>query len=227
MIVYGKNVIEAVITHQRRIHKLYLQKGLKNPFFSRTSIDPIILDKNAFTQKFGSSAQGIAADVDDYITYPLSALDNHDRFSVLVLDGITDPYNFGAIIRSAQAFNMDAIIIRKNRSVSITPVVVKASAGTIETMKIIEVTNISDTLEKLKDKGAWIYGLAGEGHVLVDDVDYPDKSVLVLGSEGEGISRLVKKHCDVLLKIPMEDSVESLNVSVASAIACYILFRKR
>lgn len=227
MIVYGKNVLDSVITHQRRIHKLYLQKGLKNPFFNQLSMDPIVLEKNEFIQKFGTSSQGIAAEIEDYTLYSLDLLNGLESFNVLVLDGVTDPYNFGAIIRSASAFNIDAIIIRKNRSVSITPVVVKASAGTIETMKIVEVTNIKDALEKLKEMGAWIYGLAGEGNTFIDEVDYPDKTVFVLGSEGDGISRLVMKHCDVLVKIPMEEMVESLNVSVASAIACYTIYRKK
>lgn len=227
MIVYGKNVLDSVITHQRRIHKLYLQKGLKNPFFNQLSMDPIVLEKNEFIQKFGMSSQGIAAEIEDYSLYSLDLLNGLESFNVLVLDGVTDPYNFGAIIRSASAFNIDAIIIRKNRSVSITPVVVKASAGTIETMKIVEVTNIKDALEKLKEMGAWIYGLAGEGNTFIDEVDYPDKTVFVLGSEGDGISRLVMKHCDVLVKIPMEEMVESLNVSVASAIACYTIYRKK
>lgn len=227
MIVYGKNVLDSVITHQRRIHKLYLQKGLKNPFFNQLSIDPIVLEKNEFIQKFGTSSQGIAAEIEDYRLYSLDLLNGLESFNVLVLDGVTDPYNFGAIIRSASAFNINAIIIRKNRSVSITPVVVKASAGTIETIKIIEVTNIKDALEKLKKMGAWIYGLAGEGDTFIDEVDYPDKTVFVLGSEGDGISRLVLKHCDVLVKIPMEEMVESLNVSVASAIACYTIYRKK
>jgi len=227
MIVYGKNVLEAVIKNERTIYKLFLQKGLKNPFLNIPSLETIILEKQEFIQKFGTSAQGIAAEIEDYKLYSLKELDALDAFNVIVLDGISDPYNFGAIIRSAKAFNIDAIIIRRDRSVSITPVVVKASAGTIETMKIIEVTNIKDALIALKEKGAWVYGLSGESDEMIDSIDFPEKTVLVLGSEGEGISRLVMKHCDVLVKIPMNPAVESLNVSVASAIACYTIFRKR
>lgn len=227
MIVYGKNVLETIIKHKHPIYKLYLQKGSKNPFFGILNLEPTYLDKNTFNQKFGSASQGVAAEIEDYTLHPLQILEDKKTFNVLVLDGVTDPYNFGAIIRSAAAFEIDAIIIRKDRSVSITPVVVKASAGTIEMIKIIEVTNIRDALETLKEYGAWVYGLAGAGKALVDDITYPEKTVLVLGSEGEGLSKLVTKHCDELIKIPMKETVESLNVSVASAIACYTIFRKR
>ena len=163
--------------------------------------------------------QGIILEVEDVKTYSLEdIIPNIDKEYPLVvlLDHIEDPHNFGAIIRSCEAFGVDAIIIPNDRSVDITGTVVKASVGTIEKVKIIKVTNLNNTIKKLKDYGYWVVGTDMEGTVYTD-IDYKMKTALIIGNEGKGISRLVSENCDYLAKIPMSGTVNSLNASVALA----------
>ncbi len=132
-----------------------------------------------------------------------------------------DPHNLGAIIRSAKAFHADALVMRKKRSAPISAVVYKASAGLIEHLPIVEVANIHQTLLTFKQHNIWTYGLAGEATQTIRDLTPDAQMAWVLGNEGEGLSPLVKKTCDQLVKIPMHKDVESLNVSVAAAIALF------
>jgi len=146
---------------------------------------------------------------------------------LVVLDGVEDPHNLGAIVRTAHAAGAGAIIIPERRAVGITDVVAKAAAGALEHHPIVRVTNINRTLEELKRQGMWIYGLDERGTENYDKVDYAQRSVLVLGGEGGGLHEQVRKNCDVLVRIPMAGKISSLNVSVATGVVLFEWRRRR
>ncbi|MBI5040174.1 MAG: 23S rRNA (guanosine(2251)-2'-O)-methyltransferase RlmB [Gammaproteobacteria bacterium] len=146
---------------------------------------------------------------------------------ILVLDGVTDPHNLGACLRSADAAGVQAVILPKDRSVGLTPVVRKVACGAAESLPVFSVTNLARTLRTLQDAGIWIYGAAGEAEQTLYDIDFTGSVALVLGAEGSGMRRLTREHCDGLVKIPMAGTVESLNVSVATAVLLYEVVRQR
>lgn len=165
-----------------------------------------------------------AADVagEEILDVPASA----DRM-LLVLDGVQDPHNLGACLRTAEAVGVTAIIIPRDRAVGLTPAVRKAAAGSAERVPVVAVTNLARTLAKLKELGYWITGLAGEAEESIYDVDLTGPLVLVMGGEAEGLRRLTADTCDRLARIPMVGRIESLNVSVAAAVCLYEAFRQR
>jgi 23S rRNA (guanosine2251-2'-O)-methyltransferase len=146
---------------------------------------------------------------------------------LLILDGVQDPHNLGACLRTAEAAGVSAVIVPKDRAVGLTPVVRKAAAGAAERIPVIAVTNLSRALGRLKELGYWITGLAGEAAESLYDVDLTGPVALVLGAEGEGLRRLTKEHCDRLVRIPMAGKAESLNVSVAAGVCLYEVRRQR
>lgn len=150
-----------------------------------------------------------------------------ERTLVLVLDGVTDPHNLGACLRSAAAAQATAVIVPKDRAVGLTPVVRRASAGGADRVPLIAVTNLARTLRVLKDAGVWITGLDGDTETSIYDVDLKGPVALVMGSEGEGMRRLTRETCDFVAKIPMLGSMESLNVSVATGIVLFEALRQR
>jgi len=146
---------------------------------------------------------------------------------VLVLDGVTDPHNLGACLRSAAAAKVTAVIVPKDRAVGLTPVARRASAGGADRVPLVAVTNLARTLRDLKEAGVWITGLAGDTDTSIHDVDFRGPVALVLGSEGEGIRRLTRELCDFVAKIPMPGPMESLNVSVATGVVLFEALRQR
>ncbi len=144
----------------------------------------------------------------------------------LVLDGVTDPHNLGACLRSADAAGVKAVIVPKDRAVGLTPVVRKVAAGAAESVPLIEVTNLSRALQQLQQAGVWIVGTTGEAETSLYDQNFSGALALVMGAEGEGMRRLTAEHCDYLVKLPMQGQVESLNVSVATGICLYELNRQ-
>lgn len=146
---------------------------------------------------------------------------------LLVLDGVQDPHNLGACLRTAEAAGVHAVIIPKDRAAGLTPVARKAAAGAAERVPVITVTNLARTLARLSDLGYWISGLAGEAEQSLFESDLSGPRVLVLGAEGEGLRRLTKEHCHQLVRIPMAGKAESLNVSVAAAVCLYEAVRQR
>jgi 23S rRNA (guanosine2251-2'-O)-methyltransferase len=147
---------------------------------------------------------------------------------VLALDGVTDPHNFGAILRSAAAAGVDGVVIPERRSAQVNETVVRASAGTAGRVPVCRVVNLGRALDELKDAGAWIYGLAaGEGSRSYLDEPFDRCTVLVMGSEGEGLHQKIAERCDQLLDIPMPGGVESLNVSAAAAVALFRVLARR
>jgi 23S rRNA (guanosine2251-2'-O)-methyltransferase len=140
---------------------------------------------------------------------------------LVVLDGVEDPHNLGAIIRTAHAAGAAAVVVPDRRAAGLTETVAKAAAGALELLPVVRVGNISQTLESLKARGFWIYGLDERGRQLYSETDYATPTVLVLGGEGHGLHDLVKKHCDVLVRIPMAGAISSLNVSVAAGVVLF------
>lgn len=146
---------------------------------------------------------------------------------VVVLDGVEDPHNLGAIVRTAHAAGASAVVIPERRAVGLTETVAKAAAGALEHLPVARVGNISQSLEALKKAGFWIYGLDERGTEDYDRVDYAAPTVFVLGGEGKGVHQLVRKHCDVLVRIPMSGKISSLNVSVAAGVVLFEWKRRR
>ncbi|HBY63782.1 MAG TPA: 23S rRNA (guanosine(2251)-2'-O)-methyltransferase RlmB [Solibacterales bacterium] len=143
---------------------------------------------------------------------------------VVALDGVEDPHNLGAIIRTTHAVGAGAVIIPERRAAGVTETVAKAAAGALEYLPVVRITNLTQALEKLKQRGFWIYGLDERGGVSYTEVDWAQPACLVMGGEGKGLHENVRKHCDVLLRIPMAGAIASLNVSVAAGI---VLFEHR
>jgi 23S rRNA (guanosine2251-2'-O)-methyltransferase len=146
---------------------------------------------------------------------------------LVVLDGVEDPHNLGAIVRTAHAAGADAVVIPDRRAAPVTEVVAKAAAGALAHLPVVKVGNLNQTLERLKKQGYWIYGLDERGTEQYCDVVYNEPSVLVVGAEGHGLHDLVAKHCDVLVRIPMSGQIASLNVSVATGVALFDWKRRR
>lgn len=217
-------VTEALLNKENNIEKLELHKGLKEDTVRK--IKELASKRNIkifYIGKKIDNSQGVAVYISNHDYYieqqdAFERLGTKEKSIVLILDEIQDPRNFGAIIRSAEVFNVDLIIIPERNSVRINETVVKTSTGAIEYVNITKVTNLSDTINKLKKIGFWVYGAAGEAIIDYNLETYPNKIALVLGNEGTGIRKKVREHCDKLIKIPMYGKINSLNVSVATGI---------
>ena len=146
---------------------------------------------------------------------------------IVICDELTDPHNLGAILRSAECAGAHGVIIPKRRSVGLTAVVAKASAGAVEYMKVARVTNITAAIEELKKRGVWVFGTAAEGSIPMYQADLKDAAAIVIGNEGDGMSQLVRKSCDVMVHIPMKGRISSLNASAAASILLYEAVRQR
>jgi len=180
-------------------------------------------------EKGNANHQRIFALIESPKLYELKELladDRSDKF-FLMLDGITDVHNIGAIIRTAAALGVDAIILPKDRSVTITADVYKTSSGAVEDVKIVNEVNLVRCVELLKEKSFWVYGFEAEGTQNIYDADLKGNVCCVVGGEDTGIRRLLKENCDLVLKIPMKGKINSLNASVSSAIVIYEVLRQR
>ena len=171
--------------------------------------------------------QGILLFVPDYEYTDFNSFLKNNEEKVVLLDHIEDPHNLGAIIRTCEAAGIKSIIIPKDRQVQVNATVMKVSVGTLDNVNVIQVTNLSNTIDKLKDNGYWIVGTALENSVDYRDIDYNGKIALIVGNEGSGISNLVMKKCDFIAKIPMYGTTNSLNASVAAGIMIYEMIRNR
>lgn len=233
MQIYGKNVAIEKLNSKSKINKIYLSDRFNDKeilsLINKRNIHTKVLDSRALDRMCKGLHQGIILEVEDIKTYTFDeVIPNIDKEYplVVILDHLEDPHNLGAIIRSSEAFGVDAIILPNDRSVGITSTVVKTSVGTIEKVKIVNVTNLNNTIKKLKDCGYWIVGTDMEG-TNYTDIDYKTKIAVVIGNEGKGISRLVGENCDYLAKIPMKGTVNSLNASVACGIFLSEIVRSR
>jgi len=231
MLVSGKNVAVEILKNNKKVNKIYLldkfdDKKIIN-YIQKTTIPVIIKSKQEMLKVDNSNNQGIILDIPDYSFYSLDEIINGKNKFIVVLDHIEDPHNFGAIIRTCDAAGVDGIIIPKNRSVGITSTVMKTSAGALESVKICEVTNLNDTLSYLKKEGYWVVGTDMENSVEYTDIDLTVPIVLIIGSEGRGMSKLLVKNSDFIARIPMYGSVNSLNASVAAGIMIYEVVKQR
>jgi len=180
-------------------------------------------------QARGGVHQGIVADVEDRVEYSVADLvrDARDTPLIVVLDGIEDPHNLGAILRTVDAAGVDGVVIQTRRAAALGGAAAKASAGAVAHVRIAEVVNIARAVEELKEAGIWTVGLAGDGPSRYDAVDYTPPIAVVLGAEGSGLRRLVRERCDFVAAIPMQGHVGSLNVSVAAGIVLFEAVRQR
>jgi 23S rRNA (guanosine2251-2'-O)-methyltransferase len=186
-----------------------------------------VLDQLSDGQKHQGCVLKISASVGTALTLEELIQNIHDRSLILVLDGVQDPHNLGACLRSADASGVDAVIIPRDRSARLNATVRKVAAGAAETVPLLEVTNIARCLKDLQSAGVWVYGTSGEAEALVYDFPFDSAVALVMGSEGDGLRRLTRQQCDHLMRLPMHGAVESLNVSVATGICLYEILRSR
>jgi len=227
MIVYGKNVIREAIYAKRPIYKLYIDQKFSDQGFIKFMKDHQVTFSQVskdelFSLSQTKNHQGIVADLKAYSYAELNILQNQPNIQrVCILDGIEDPHNLGAILRTAEATQMSALIIPKKQQVPLNSTVAKVSSGAIEHVPVIEVGNINQAMIQLKEWGFWIVGTDGQTEHTYDDMPKDVNLAVVLGNEGSGMRPLVKKNCDMLVKIPMHGKINSLNVSVAAALMMY------
>lgn len=239
--LYGHHAVTAALANPARVchrliatkdaasaHQDSLKAAIKATERKRPQLE--IVDRRDLDAAFqGASHQGIAVQIDPLPRQTLDTLDLGDREEslLIVLDQATDPQNIGAIMRSAAAFNADGLIVQDRNTPDVTPAMAKTACGALERLPFLRVTNLSRSLDELKEDGFWIVGLDGYADQMLDAVDLKGKIVLVMGAEGSGLRRLTKEKCDFLAKIPISQAVESLNLSNATAISLYEIQRQR
>ncbi len=238
-IIFGRNPVLEALKGDRTVEKILVSKGLKGTGKELINtakdagiriehVDKTVLDKVAGTD----SHQGVIAMVTTYryaegIEQLIEYAERKGEYPfIVVLDKIKDPHNLGAIIRTAHCCGVHGVVIPKKNAAGVTQTVVKVSAGAVEYLPVVRVANIAHTLERMKGLGLWIAGADMNGEIMYD-VQLTGPLGLVIGSEGKGISRLVREKCDFVAKIPMKGRVASLNASVAAGILMYEIFRQR
>lgn len=230
MFIYGKNVINEVLKNERHIKEAILYKK----FSDNAVIDKLnkkhvpikYAEKHELDRLVEGNHQGIVFKVDDYKYVDIESLLVKENPLLVILDHLEDPHNFGAIIRTCEAAGVDGIIIPKNRTVEVNSTVMRTSVGALDNVKIAQVTNLKNTINYLKKQGFWIVGTDMDGTDYTK-IDYTGKMAIVTGSEGFGMSRIVRESCDFIATIPMKGKVNSLNASVATAIVIYEAIKGR
>ena len=231
MLVYGRNVAKELLENGKIVQKIILQDGFSdkeiNSLIEKRKVPVQYKSKREIDRLAPGVHQGIILFTPDYKYKDISdVLDDEANFFV-ILDHLEDPHNLGAIIRTCEAAKVDAIIMPKDRQAQVNSTVMKTSAGTLDNVSIVTVTNLVSTIDELKKNGFWIVGTALEDSVDYRSIDYSGKIALVIGNEGSGMSKLVKNACDFIAKIPMYGTTNSLNASVASGIMIYEVIRNR
>ena len=236
----GRNALTEALRAGRTIDKVFIADGDTDRGLQRLAaeakeagavivpVDRRKLDQMSFTR----SHQGVIAlaaahdyySIDDILD---EAAARGENALIVICDELSDPDNLGAIMRSAECAGAHGVIIPKRRSVGLTATVAKASAGSVEYMKVARVTNINNAINELKEKGVWVYGTAAEGSVPMYKADLTGPAAIVIGNEGDGMSPLVRKNCDMLVHIPMKGHISSLNASAAASILLYEAVRQR
>ena len=225
MYIIGKNAIREYLKNNTKIYKAYVNKNMKDELISELknkNISIEYIDKFKL-DKISKNNQGIIIKVDDYKYKDISDIDDD---IVVILDHLEDPHNLGAIIRTCEVAGIRNIIIPKDRSVSVNETVMKTSAGALNHINLIMVTNLTETMKKLKKDGFWFVGMDMSGDNY-KKIDYTGKIGLVVGSEGFGMSKLVEQNCDFIATIPMRGKVNSLNASVAAGIIIFEAMSQR
>ena len=233
--VYGKNVVKQLLQEDKKIYEILMAEGMRDTALEKLikehKITCKILPRKKMDGMLQGNHQGIAAKIDDYKTYELlELLESIPKGKMplfVILDGLEDPHNLGAILRTCDCVGVDGVIIGKHRNVGLTPTVAKVSTGAIDTVKVAMVTNLAQSIKYLKKQGFWIVGTDFENSRDYREGQYDVPLVIVVGSEGFGISSLVKKNCDYCVRLPMEGVVTSLNASVACGILLYEIYNQR
>jgi len=240
-LIYGRHSVLAALINQRQLNRVWITPQLRyDPRFhsllSQAKAKGTVIDEveprrlDQVTNR--ANHQGVAAQVTPYNYYDLGALIEKaksiaEQPVILVCDGIKDPHNLGAIIRTAEAMGAQGLVIPQRRAVGVTSTVMKVAAGALETFPIARVVNLSRALEELKTAGFWIYGTTATSGKLLHTVEFTGPVALVVGSEDEGLSLLTERCCDFLVSIPLQGKTPSLNASVAAAMALYETYRQR
>lgn len=241
--LYGRNAVrETLRAGRRRIRRLWVARGVKERdalaealnLAQQQGVPVQRVERRRLDQLArGSHHQGVVAETSNY---PYAALEDilaavqeaGEPALFLLLDCLQDPHNLGALLRTSESVGVHGVIIPSRRSASVTPAVVSASAGAAEHVSVVQVTNLVRAMESLKEAGVWVAGLEAHSDAqLLYEADLDMPLALVIGSEGQGLRRLVRERCDFLLRLPMRGRVESLNASVAGAVALYEIYRRR
>lgn len=222
--VYGKNSFFEALDNKRIIKAYVLNDDIvKNKGIEYEIVDRKTLDKMS---KSGNH-QGYLAEVKQFKMSTVEEMLKEKNGLIVLLDGLKDVHNLGAIIRTCECAGVDGVIYKAHNAVRVNDTVAKVACGGLEYMKVAQVNNLVNTLKYLKDRGYWVVGTDGNAKQLYTDLDYDMNTVLVIGSEGDGISRLVKEECDYVVKLPMYGRVTSLNASVAAGILIYNILNAR
>ena len=238
--VFGLHAVQSLLrTAPQRVQKLYVLRGRGDQrlqslldIAEQHAVPVDALDRKRLDELCEGNHQGIIALTtpskahDEAFLYDMLA-DLNEAPLLLVLDGVTDPHNLGACLRTADAAGVHAVIVPKDNSAGLNETVRKVACGAAETVPLIAVTNLARTLKKLQADGLWLYGTAGEAEQTIYQTEMKGPLVLIMGAEGSGMRRLTREHCDYLVKIPMAGSVSSLNVSVATGVALFEVVRQR
>lgn len=236
----GRNALQEALRSGRTIDKVFIADGDTDRGLQRlaaeakdagavvVSVDRRKLDAMSFTH----AHQGVIALAAAHAYFTVDeileeAASRGEAPLIVICDELSDPHNLGAILRSAECAGAHGVIIPKRRSVGLTATVAKASAGAVEYMKVARVTNINTAIAELKSKGVWVFGTAAEGSIPMYKADLTVPTAIVIGNEGEGLSQLVRKNCDVMVSIPMKGKISSLNASAAASILLYEAVRQR
>ncbi|PAV49303.1 23S rRNA (guanosine(2251)-2'-O)-methyltransferase RlmB [Pseudomonas sp. HAR-UPW-AIA-41] len=238
--IYGVHAVEALLRHHpKRVKQLWLAAGRQDPrvqvlvdLAGQQRIAVGQKDRRELDEWAEGVHQGVVAEVSPSQVWGENMLDELlDRATtpplLLVLDGVTDPHNLGACMRTADAAGAHAVIVPKDKSATLNATVRKVACGAAEVIPLVAVTNLARTLEKLQQRGLWIVGTAGEAEQELYQQDMTGPTVLVMGAEGKGMRRLTREHCDYLVRLPMAGSVSSLNVSVATGVCLFEAVRQR
>ena len=238
--IEGRNSVLELLETGKDINKIFIEKGEKHGSINKIigiardrKIVTVEVDKNKLNQIAQTeNHQGVIAIVPPFDYCEVQdildeAKTRGEQPFILILDGIEDPHNLGAIIRTAETAGVHGIIIPKRRACSVNSTVYKVASGAVEHMKIARVNNLNDEIKHLKENNVWIYGTAIEATKYYYEENLTGSIALIIGNEGEGLSRLVRENCDVLLKIPMKGKISSLNASVSAGIVMYEAVKQR
>ncbi|WP_339672564.1 23S rRNA (guanosine(2251)-2'-O)-methyltransferase RlmB [Dasania marina] len=239
-LIFGIHAVASLLERQpERVEKLYIQRGRKDARMEallasaeQAAVAYEYLDRKDLDDMVKGQHQGVVAQSQGSqllrerdLELLLDELDHPPL--LLILDGVTDPHNLGACLRTADAAGVDAVIVPKDNAAGLNATARKVACGAAEVIPFVQITNLARTLRELQQRGIWLYGTAGEAEQEIYDVDMSGPMALIMGAEGKGLRRLTREHCDYLIKLPMAGSVSSLNVSVATGVCLFEIGRQR
>lgn len=240
-LIWGRNPVVEALRAGKAVERLYVAEGLRpNPVVDEITrraralrVQTQHLDRRALDRLAdGANHQGVVAEIEEFEYAELDDVLGRAQAAgepplLLLLDALQDPQNLGSLIRTAEAVGVHGVVLPRHRSVGVTAAVAKASAGAVEHLPVVRVTNLGQAIEDLKAKGVWVLGLDASGKQAYDEADYSAPTAIVVGAEGGGLHRLVAERCDLLVKLPMRGRVASLNAAAAGSIVLYHAFRSR